>query len=79
MQDVDGDVRREFAKDICERVATDGISVLAGNPTGGSSVAGIISQPRYLGYGSAEYFGGTEPVVPDNPFPPQKAASILLL
>src|SRR5437899_7551310 len=64
MQHVDSDVRPEFAEDIRERIAAEGVSVLLGNASGGSRLAGIIGYRNTLSDTPAQNFGDIEAVVP---------------
>ena len=64
MQHVDSDVRPEFAEDIRERIAAESVSVLLGDGSGGSRLAGVIGYRNTLSDASAQNFGDIEAVVP---------------
>ncbi len=64
MQHVDSDVRPEFAEDIRERIAAESVSVLLGNASGRSRLAGIIGYRNTLSDTPAQNFGDIEAVVP---------------
>src|SRR2546427_4102499 len=64
MQHVDSDVRPEFAEDIRERIAAESVSVLLGNPSGGSRLAGVIGYRNTLSDAPARNFGDIEAIVP---------------